>query len=358
MFPFATLFLDSLGASAQLRTELSSGLCLGRISAVHGDRFRILTDERECLGQCSGALLFRVERASQLPAVGDWVALRDVGDGESIVESVFERRTKFSRRAAGSREDEQIVAANIDLALIVCSLDHDFSLRRIERYLTLMRESGARAAIVLNKADLCGDAAAAVSQVAGIAGDASLVTTSALHAEGIDALRQMIVPGCTAALVGSSGAGKSTLVNRLLGVDRQRTREVREQDSKGRHTTTFRELIPLPGGGAIIDTPGMRELQLWAGQQSLDDTFADIAELAAVCRFGDCRHSTEPGCAVRAALDAGSLDEERWDSYGKLRAEIAWHGRRADVAAALAAKQHAKRMCKAQQLAYRARRRD
>ena len=239
------------------------------------------------------------------------------------------------------------MAANIDLALIVCGLDGDFNVRRIERYLTLAHASGVDAAIVLNKSDMCADLAARLGDAAGVAGGAPVVAITARSAEGIDPVLRLVRPGLTVALLGSSGVGKSTLVNQLLGVERQLVREVRESDSRGRHTTTYRELVPLPQGGALIDTPGMRELQLWAGQDSLDSTFAEIAALAAGCRFRDCSHVVEEGCAVQAAIEAGELEASRWESYRKLRAEIAWHARQTDVQAAQAQKKKWKAIHKA-----------
>jgi ribosome biogenesis GTPase len=246
----------------------------------------------------------------------------------------------------GEREREQVIAANIDLILVVCGLDHDFNLRRIERYLVLARESGADAAIVLNKADLCADPEARIREAGDIAGGAVVVSVCARSVEGIEPILELIGGGRTVALLGSSGVGKSTLVNMLLGEERQRVQEVRDSDSRGRHTTTYRELAPLPQGGAIIDTPGMRELQLWAGQGSLDSAFDDIAELAQQCRFRDCAHGVEEGCAVQAAILDGALGAERWESYMKLRAEVAWHERKTDVTAALATKRRWKKIHK------------
>src|SRR5437667_7821257 len=240
-----------------------------------------------------------------------------------MIHAVLPRRTRFSRRAAGEREQEQMIAANVDLALIVCGLDHDFNLRRIERYLTLARESGAEAAIALNKADLCVDLEARLEDARRVAGGAPVVSICAQSSEGIAPILGLIGRGRTVALLGSSGVGKSTLVNQLLGEERQRVREVRESDSRGRHTTTYRELVPLPSGGALIATPGMRELALWAGPESLDSAFGDVADLALGCRFRNCAHGAEHGCAVQAAISSGELDSERWRSYQKLHAEIA-----------------------------------
>ena len=326
------------------------GLLLGRVSVAHGDRYRLYTARGEMTAEAIGALLFRTER-SAWPVVGDWVAAQPVGPDEAplqaMIHAVLPRRTMFSRRAAGDREQEQVMAANIDLALIVCGLDGDFNVRRIERYLTLAHASGVDAAIVLNKSDVCADLAVRLVEAASVAGSAPVVAITARSPEGIDPVLRLVRPGLTVALLGSSGVGKSTLVNQLLGVERQLVREVRESDSRGRHTTTYRELVPLPQGGALIDTPGMRELQLWAGQDSLDSTFAEIAALAAGCRFRDCSHVVEEGCAVQAAIEAGELEASRWESYRKLRAEIAWHARQTDVQAAQAQKKKWKAIHKA-----------
>jgi len=342
--------LTTIGATdAILETfqlHAARGLLLGRVSVVHSDRYRIYTAQGEMTAEAIGALLYRTDR-SAWPAVGDWVAVQAVGPKEAMIHAVLPRRTLFSRRAAGDREQEQAIAANIDLALIVCGLDGDFNLRRIERYLTLAHASGVDAAIVLNKSDVCADLGARLGEAVRVAGGAPVVAVTARAAEGIEPVRRLVGPGVTIALLGSSGVGKSTLANQLLGVERQLVREVRESDSRGRHTTTYRELLPLPQGGALIDTPGMRELQLWADQDSLDSAFAEIAALAADCRFRDCSHVVEEGCAVRAAIDAGELDAARWESYRKLRGEIAWHARQTDVQAAQAQKKKWKAIHKA-----------
>lgn len=345
------------GVNEAFQPYQERGLLLGRVSVVHSGRYRVYTARGEMSAEALGALLYRTER-SDWPAVGDWVAAQPVGSGEAMIHAVLPRRTVFSRRAAGDREQEQVIAANIDLALIVCGLDHDFNVRRIERYLTLAHASGAEAAVVLNKSDLCVDLAARLDEAARVAGTAPVAAISARSAESIEPVRRLVGPGVTVALLGSSGVGKSTLVNQLLGVDIQPVREVRESDSHGRHTTTYRELLPLPQGGALIDTPGMRELQLWAGPDSLDSAFAEIAALAAGCRFRDCSHAVEEDCAVRRAIQAGELDPSRWESYRKLRGEIAWHARQSDVQAAQAHKKKWKAIHKAMRVDHKRASRD
>jgi len=318
------MFLESLGADARVfsafQTHAAHGLILGRIGAANRDRYRLYTEGGELAAEPSGALYYRTADRASLPVTGDWVAARDVGDGQATVEAGLPRRTCFSRRAAGRRNEEQPLAANIDLAFLVCGLDGDFNLRRLERYLTLAAESGAAAAIVLNKADVCPDAEARVADAQAIAGGAPVLAISALT-EDCDAVTALLGFGKTVALLGSSGAGKSTIANRLIGAERFQTGAVRESDSRGRHTTTSRELVPLGRNGVLIDTPGLREIQLWAGVDSVDRAFDDIAEIAAGCRYRDCSHNGEVGCAVAAALETGALGDERWKSYRKLRAE-------------------------------------
>lgn len=343
--------LEALGLRPEIRDAFSpyaaQGLDLARVTLSIRDEYRLLFESGEWRGEPSGALLYSAERQADLPAAGDWVAARRADDDLAIVHAVLPRRTCFSRRAAGSREDEQLIAANIDTVLVVCGLDHDYNLRRLERYLTLAHASGARPVIVLNKTDLCGNVGERHAEASAIAAGAPVVAISAAHPDCTAALAPWLGPGLTLALLGSSGAGKSTLVNRLLGRERQLTAEVRESDSRGRHTTTHRELVPLPQGGALIDNPGMRELQMWAGEESLDAAFEDISSLAAACRFSDCSHAAEPGCAVRAALERGDLDPARWASFEKLRAEVRYHEIRADHNAAAAQKQRWKAIHKA-----------
>jgi ribosome biogenesis GTPase len=343
--------LTTIGAGARVfeafETYAGRGLMLGRVSIVYRDEYRLYTATGEAKAEAVGAFLYRAQGPADLPAVGDWVACKPVRPGEAMIHDVLPRATQFSRRAAGQQEREQVLAANIDLVLIVCGLDRDYSVPRIERYLTLAHESGAQAAIVLNKVDLCADVSSRVDEVERIARSVPVIAICARSMGDVQPVLRVIRAGSTIALLGSSGAGKSTLVNRLLGEERQSVQEVRESDGRGRHTTTHRALVPLPGGGALIDTPGLRELQLWAGRGSLDSAFDDVAELAVGCRYRNCSHTAEDGCAVRAALASGELDTGRWGNYCKLRAEIAWHERKTDVVAAQAEKKRWKRIHKA-----------
>ncbi|MBI5691382.1 MAG: ribosome small subunit-dependent GTPase A [Verrucomicrobia bacterium] len=337
-----TLF--SLGWNSLLAdafvSHAAAGLVPARVSVQHKHAYELLAPDGPMEAACTGRLLHSTVDRSALPAVGDWVAVRRrPGETRADIHAVLPRRTRFSRRAAGE-DFEQVVAANVDTVLVVTALDRDYNLRRLERYLAVSRASGAAPVIVLNKADLHPDPAAAGAEVAAIAPGTPVVIVSAA-VDGApepaticpvaSALAPWLVPGATLALLGSSGVGKSTLINRLLGEDRQRTGGLSGTMGKGRHTTTRRELLLTPSGAIVIDTPGMRELQIWdVAEEDVDQTFADIAALAARCRFGDCAHRGEPGCAVQAAREDGTLAESRWQSYQKLQREQAYAARRAD----------------------------
>jgi ribosome biogenesis GTPase len=296
-----------------------------RVISVHRDGFVVRTAEGERTAELSGRLRRRADDEAARPAVGDWAAVRlPPGEGVSMLQALLPRRTHLGRKVPGPSTAVQVVAANVDVVLIVGGLDGDYNPRRLERALVLAWDGGARPAIVLNKADLLPPdvLATRLRATEDVAPGVPVLAVSAVTGEGLDRLQESLAPGQTAALIGSSGVGKSTLVNRLLGAERQRTAEVRAHDSRGRHTTTHRELLRLPGGALLVDTPGLRELQLWAAPDALEGTFADVDALAAACRFADCAHGEEPGCAVMAAAADGTLGPARLESYRKLQREL------------------------------------
>ncbi len=313
----------------------TGGLIPARVVLEHKHACQLLSDDGELTAGCTGRLLHESTGRGDLPAVGDWVAVRLRPDTSAAprmadIHAVLPRRTRFSRRVAGDAGTEQIVAANIDTALLVTALDQNYNVRRIERYLAATRESGAEPVVVLNKTDLHPDAASLRAEVEAIACGVPVIALSAARGEGLEALDFLLRPGRTLALLGSSGVGKSTLINRLLGESRMVTAAISDAVGKGRHTTTHRELIVTPSGALVIDTPGMRELQLWDPDAAdIDSTFADVVSIAARCHFRDCSHHSEPGCAIQAALDDGSLDFGRWQSYLKLQREQAYAARKA-----------------------------
>jgi ribosome biogenesis GTPase len=295
-----------------------------RVAIAFNYIYRVWTAAGELESTVAGRLKHRAVKRSELPAVGDWVVVRKRADEtRGAIVAVLPRRSRFSRKMAGEVTDEQIVAANADVVFLVMALDANFSLRRLERYLVLARESGATPVILLTKPDLSADVPAQVAHVASIAAGAPAHVVSPKLNQGMDVVGAYVTPGQTAVLLGSSGVGKSTIINRLVGEEVQRTREVRDADSKGRHTTSHRELIVLPNGGLIIDTPGMRELQLWDVGGGIRETFDDIDALARRCHFTDCRHRDEPRCAVKAAVADGRLPPHRLESYLRLEDELA-----------------------------------
>ncbi|HEY5616919.1 MAG TPA: ribosome small subunit-dependent GTPase A [Vicinamibacterales bacterium] len=316
--------------------------------------YRVWTDHGELDATLSGRLKHRATSRSELPAVGDWVAVRRRShQDKGAIVAVLSRRSAFSRRMAGAVTDEQVVAANVDIIFVVMGLDADFSIRRLERYLLLAHEGGAAPVIVLTKPDLSDDAGGHVAEVTPVAGAVSVHVVNPRSGAGVDAIGAYLTPGRTGALLGSSGVGKSTIINRLVGADVRKTREVRASDQKGRHTTSHRELVVLPNGGLIIDTPGMRELQLWDVGESVRETFDEIETLAAACRFTDCRHRNEPRCAVKAAVADGSLRSDRLESYLKLQDELVALARQQDERALLEQKRQAKIVGKALKKHYR-----
>ena len=293
-----------------------------RVTRAAANIFRVRGEAYHGQATLAGKLRHDATTSAELPAVGDWVAIRRPASGDARIDALLPRSSVLSRNVAGKRTSEQVVAANVDVVIIVMGLDGDFNLRRLERYLTAVRESGAQPVVLLNKTDLCEHTATHAADVQSVAPGVPTLLASCKQDEGVEAVRAHVRAGSTAVLVGSSGAGKSTLINRLLGETVQPTRETRDDDDRGRHTTTHRELFRLPGGGLLIDSPGIRELQLWGGESSLSQAFDDVEELARACRFRDCTHASEAGCAVVEAVENGGLAAQRLDNYRELQQEL------------------------------------
>lgn len=307
---------------AAMTEHAAKGLEPARVILVYRKQLKVLSHRGEHWARTGGRMIHKAESMGELPAVGDWVAARIPEQGEALVHAVLPRRTAFIRKVAGENVEAQVLATNLDTVLVVMGLDRDFSLRRLERFMTLAWESRANPVVVLNKKDLASDLAAQTQEVEAMTRGAPVYVMSALADEGLEPLRALIGSGKTVVLLGSSGVGKSTLVNRLTGQELMTTGGVRD-DGRGRHTTTRRELLVLPGGGALIDTPGLREVQLWTADDGLAKTFDDIEALAQSCRFSDCQHQAEPGCAVKAALESGALEDVRFESWLELQRELA-----------------------------------
>lgn len=315
----------------QLGNQADTKAIPARIVAEHRGAYRVWSVTGEGPAQLAGRLRLELEETG-FPGVGDWVLLKETPepDRATIIDRVLARRTVFTRGAAGREARAQVVAANVDLVFAVCGLDADFNVRRIERYLARIWASGSMPAVILNKSDVCDNTTARQAEVEDHCPSVPVYVTSALRSEGLEAVRACIRDGMTAAFVGSSGAGKSTLINALLGEERMPTGEVRARDGRGCHITTHRQIVLLPDGGLLLDTPGMRELHL-VDEEGLDSVFDEIAELSDRCRFRDCRHENEPGCAVRAAVESGELNAERLEHYRKLEREAQAYARRHDA---------------------------
>ncbi|MFC5591768.1 ribosome small subunit-dependent GTPase A [Sporosarcina soli] len=306
----------------------------GRVTLEHKRMYRVITAEGEWLSVCSGAMQHDALERRDFPAVGDWVAVEKMpGEERGIIHAILPRHSLFSRKAAGSTIVEQIIATNIDIVFLVMSMNKDFNARRLERYLVAAYDSGANPVVVLTKKDVCDDPSFYIKEAQNIALGAQVVAVSNVTGEGIDELTALLKDGKTAALLGSSGVGKSSLTNAICGGETMAVQGIREDDDKGRHTTTHRELVQIPGGGILIDTPGMREFQLWDTHESLDSGFKDIEAFAEACKFNDCQHNNEPGCAVQEALATGELPADRYASYLKLQKELAYLDRKMDRAA-------------------------
>jgi ribosome biogenesis GTPase / thiamine phosphate phosphatase len=313
------------GFAAAFEPYRREGLVPARVAAQHRGEYAVLGEAGELRTRVSGRLRHDATSTAELPAVGDWVVLR-----HATIQGVLPRRSAFSRKAARAPTEEQVLAANIDTVFVVSALDGELNLRRLERYLTLAWESGADPVLVLTKADLCGDVPGALLSVEPVAIGVPVHALSNVTGAGLEQLEAHLAPARTVALLGSSGVGKSSLANRLVGSELQATRAIAEE-GRGRHTTTSRQLIRLPDGALLVDTPGLRELQLWDADDGIHDAFADVDELAAHCRFRDCAHRREPGCAVYAAIDEGRLSLARLQSYRALQRELEHLARKQDA---------------------------
>ncbi|YCA13439.1 ribosome small subunit-dependent GTPase A [Bacillus sp. AK128] len=317
----------------------------GRVILEHKRMYRVVTEEGELLAEITGKMRFQADGREDFPAVGDWVLVTPrQSEGRASIHEILPRFSKFSRKVAGLTTEEQIVATNINTIFLVNALNQDFNLRRLERYLLLTWESGANPVIVLTKSDLAENIEETLDQIEAIAFGVPVHVTSAKNNEGLEHLKTYLEEGQTVALLGSSGAGKSTLTNYLLGEEKQLVQDIRDEDGRGRHTTTHRELVHLPTGGMIIDTPGMRELQLWEADGAMNQSFSDVEDLAELCYFRDCEHQNEPKCAVREAIQSGRLEEDRLQSYIKLQRELAYLERKNDKKAQMAEKEKWKKI--------------
>lgn len=354
--------LEDLGWNEYFRnlfenSENKEGLEPARVSQEHKGLYKIINVKGEYLAEISGRMHYTSAGYSDFPAVGDWVTARIYYDeNKAIIHGLLARKNRFSRKAVLSggmpdshgKTEEQVLAANISTVFLVSAMDSDFSVRRIERYMTTVYNSDMNPVIILNKTDLADSPEKYAAEAESVAFGAPVVSVCGLDNSGIDELRKLIRRGDTIVLLGSSGVGKSTIINRLFGTERQKVNRVRESDRKGRHTTTSRELMVLPGGGILIDTPGMREFQPWKGEEDTASAFSDIESFACNCRFRDCSHESEPGCAVLAALECGDLDPGRYSNYLQMKKEARYLETRIEKRAELAEKKKWKDISKFQ----------
>ena len=333
-----TLGWDEFFAN-HFQSYAADGYAAGRIALEYKHFYRIYSEWGEVLGEIAGRLRHEALDREDLPAVGDWVVIRRSSESDKVtIHAVLPRKSKFTRKVAGFRTEKQIVGSNIDTVFLVTSLNQDFNPRRVERYLIVAWESGARPIIVLSKSDLCDEVEERTREIKAVVGDVPIHAVSVVKREGLDELARYLEAGQTVAFLGSSGVGKSTLVNYFLGREHLRVQEIRKHDGRGVHTTTHRELIVLPQGALVLDTPGMRELQLWDGEAGLEIAFADIETVASQCYFSDCRHQDEPRCAIREALAEGAIDAARYESYQKRKKELTYLARKQDIRSAIVEK--------------------
>jgi ribosome biogenesis GTPase len=332
----------------QFEPHKGQGWLPARIAQEHKNLYLAIGENGEYSAEISGKYRYLANERQHFPTVGDWVAISERESGKATIQALLPRQSAFVRKEAGQRTAEQVVAANIDIVFIVNGLDGNHNIKRIERYLTLAYESEAMPIILLNKCDLCDDLDSIIAEVEARAIGSPVLALSAVTGIGVDSIAAHLAIGKTAAFLGSSGVGKSSIINRLLGENRLKVNAIREDDSRGRHTTTHRELLLLPTGGIVIDTPGMRELQVWGDDQGLKEVFEDIEELAVNCRFRDCSHQQEPGCAVQAAIGGGRLEAARFQSYLKLKKEIRYLEARQAMKASAVEKARWKQIAKIQ----------
>lgn len=313
--------LNKLGLNRK-KLDIEDDSRIGRVSAQFKNLYKLMTKNGETMATLAGNKYFMSIKAD-FPVVGDWVIFEQYNkDSNAVIKKILSRDNKLSRNQAGKKDEEQVIAANIDIIFIVSSLNEEFNKRRIERYLTIAWDSGAKPILILNKSDLCNDIKYYKEQIESVAMGTEYIVTSCLNKEGINKIREYLKTDKTAVLIGSSGVGKSSIINILVEKEKQTVKEIREDDARGRHTTTNRELFVIPSGGVIIDTPGMREIQLWAQKESLNNVFSEIDKFAKNCKFNDCSHTHEPGCAVKDALKKGNLEQDRLDNYFKMKKEI------------------------------------
>lgn len=319
--------LYKLGLNQELEKEFNNyeGYSLARVSVQYRNIYKIETNSGEMLATVCGKLKYELDNKEDYPAVGDWVVFKSEDNSNAIIYKILKRKTKICRKVAGAKSDEQILATNVYKIFITMSLNNDFNLRRLERYINIAWDSGATPVIILTKADLCKDLEDKLEDIESVCIGMDVIVVSSVSGEGINSVKDYICSSDTVVFIGSSGVGKSTLINKLLNKEIQLTKDIGEND-KGRHTTTHRELFVLESGGVIIDTPGMRELQL--SQGDLESTFKDIEEIARECRFSDCKHKSEPGCAVKKSIEYGMISKERFKSYEKLQRELIYAEKR------------------------------